>query len=135
MKNIITAQIDFSFKGESLSPSATIDLDEKMQAYGAVPNFTILLAKENKIDTYSYAYEVMEATPVNITHAEGMVRQHITADKQLDIATFEKQWHENSVFEKLQAIASNQLGVNNLGENKALKQALQDAYMLGKNNL
>ena len=132
MKNIITAQIDFSFKGKLLSPSAIIDLDAKMEAFGVVPNLPKLLAQENQIDSYSYEYEVMECTPVIITKAEGMVSQCITTDKQLDIAAFEKHWHEDSVLEKIQVIAKNRLDVADLDNNEALKLALLDAYAVGK---
>lgn len=134
MKNTITAQIDFDFKGEHFSPSATVDLDEIMEATGKAPNLHALIATSNQINLYSYEIEVMEVSPVVISHSEGMVSQFVSENNQLDVEGFEKQWHKDNAMVGLQLIAQKHLGLDDLKQDKAIQQALLEAYQLGKDD-
>ena len=132
MKNIITAQIEFYFKGECMTPKVTVDLDELMEKNGSVSDLRHLLATSNNIDKYSYEYEVMEITPVTIFEAEGMVCEHIDDDKSLDVEAFESCWHKDRLQTQLQSIAKKHLNIDDMQSNQTVLQALKDAYLLGQ---
>ena len=131
MNNSVTAYIEFSFKGKTYSPSLSINLDEFLQAHGSIPSLYPLIANNNGFDLYSYEYEMMEAEPLQFRDAQGMVSDFIT-DGELDIAAFEKAWHEQQLAEELLAVANRNMGIKNLHENPELKQALLEAYRLGQ---
>lgn len=52
MKNIVTASIHFSFKGERHTPSITIELDRYIKATGNLPDLCQMIARENNFDMY-----------------------------------------------------------------------------------
>ncbi len=132
MNSKITAQIEFYFKGEKIAPEVTLDLDELMEAQGQLPSLRQQLATAHQIDPYSYEFEVMEATPVTISQAEGMVCDHIDADRHLNIESFQQQWHQNKIEQRLQSIARKRLGLEAVPGDDPVMQALLDAYTLGK---
>lgn len=131
MSNIVTATIEFSFKGQVLTPSVTIDLDEFLLRDGCLPNLYAFIATENNYDLYSYEYEMMQAEPITFSHAEGRVAEFISHGS-LDIPAFEAAWNANLVLQKLQTIASEVMGIDDLSEHPKLQQVLLAAYQLGK---
>lgn len=131
MKNSIDAAVTFSFKGETYSPSATIDLDALMRERGSLPHLYSLLATENGIDTYSYLYEVMEQSPIRFVNAQGAAADYVE-NETLDIEGFQKQWQQKQVLDVLQAIASRELNIDDLETRPELKNALLEAYYSGK---
>ncbi len=132
MKNIITAQIEFYFKGECMTPKTVFDLDELMEKSGTISGLRHLLAKGNNIDPYSYEYEVMEVTPITISEAKGMVCEHINDDKELDTEAFEESWHKEKLLTQFQSIAKKHLNIDDIQSNQTVLQALKDAYLLGQ---
>lgn len=101
MKNIITASIEFSFKGETFTPRITIELDEHLKANGSLlDNLYSIIATENNIGLYLYEYEMMQAEAIQFCHVEGFVEDYIT-DGILDFNAFETAWHENYAISKL----------------------------------
>ena len=131
MKNIITASVVFYFKGEKFTPSLTLELDTHMQAGGSVPDLYPLIANENNIDLYSYEYEMMQAEPVRITHAEGMVAEHIT-DGVLNSETFEIAWHEQQRYTTIRHIMEKN-GLNHILEQYPdMEQTLVEIYKAGE---
>lgn len=131
MSNRIDASIEFSFKGESYSPTATIDLDIMMEKSGQLPNLHRTLALQHNIDTYSYLYEVMESHGIQYSNASGLA-VHCLHDGQFDLQAFETLWREAHEAVGLADIAREQLGIEDLNSEPRIKQALLQAYRLGK---
>jgi hypothetical protein len=131
MKNIVTASIEFSFKGKTLSPSITIELDPYLTGGGSLPNLCQMIAKVNNFDMYSYEYEMMQAAEIIYLDAKGLVAEFII-DGQLNVDAFEATWNENRALEKLLTIAENHMNITDFSQHIELKKALLDAYLLGK---
>ncbi len=131
MKNKITASIAFSFKGQNLSPSITIELDSYLVNGCNFPNICQLIAKHNNFDLYSYEYEMMQAQVITYSDAQGLIAEFIS-DGLLDMAAFETAWYENNALEKLLIIAEQHMNITDLNQHIELKKALLEAYTLGK---
>lgn len=131
VNNQIDAAIKFSYQGETHSPRSTIDLDNMMEGKGQLSDLYTHIAKENNIDTYSYLYEVMESYEIEYSNAQGLAQQCLEGD-QFDFARFEQLWHEAREVRALAGIARKQLGIDDLDKEAKIKQALLDAYHLGK---
>ena len=131
MKNTVDATVTFSFKGETYTPSTTIDLDALMREHGSLPRLHYILAMTNKIDTYSYLYEVMEQSPIRFVNARGPVAGFVE-DEALDIEGFQMQWQQNQIIGVLQSIASRELNIDDLENHPELKNALIEAYHCGR---
>ncbi len=130
MKNTVNASVEFYFKGERYTPSATIDLDEALENTGDLPDFYLLLAKHNDIDLHSYHYEVMLLGPLQFTQAEGMVASFLV-DGKLDEDGFKQAWRKYKILDQLRAIAERNLGIDNLEQHPGLKKSLLEAYDAG----
>lgn len=133
MKNIITASVEFYFKGEKFTPSVSIDLDEYMQAGACVPDLYPLIAAANNIDLYSYEYEMMQAEPVEIRRSEGLVADYVT-DGALDIGAFETAWRERKTVTTIRHIIAQHGLTQVLKQHPAIEQALLDVYKAGQEN-
>ena len=133
MNNRIDASIEFSFKGESFSPTATIDLDAMMEKSGQLASLYRTLALQHNIDTYSYLYEVMESYDIHYSNACGLAAQCLH-DGQFDLAAFESLWREDHQASGLADIAREQLGIDDLDSEPKIKHALLQAYRLGKSS-
>lgn len=131
MKNCIDAQIAFSFKGENYALTSNIDLDQLMQHDHSLPSFHAILARDHKIDTYSYLYEVMLETEIRFAHAQGIAADFLI-NGDFNQAAFIVAWQENTALALLQPIASRELGIADLNQHLGLKNALVQAYNLGK---
>lgn len=131
MSNLVTATIVFSFRGKTHKPSLQLDLDQYMQQSGRIPELCPLIARANNFDLYSYEFEMMEAEPIEFSHAEGLVENFIT-EGVLDIKAFETAWAEQALMHDLEIIAERHLNTGDLTNNPGLKTALLEAYKLGK---
>lgn len=127
MKNGVDVRVNFSFKGENFSPSMTVDLDAVMNASGILPDFYSLLARQNKIDTYSYLYEVMESSEIRYENATGLAAECVV-DGEFDLVRFQSKWHTQTNISALQEIVKKY----QLEGKQAVMDALQAAYELGK---
>lgn len=134
MKNIVTASIHFSFKGERLMPSITLELDDFLRSNKSLTNLCHLIASANKIDHYSYEYEMMQAEVIIFSDAQGLVTDFIT-DGVLDSPAFLTAWSEQQLLVQLQDIAKRHLAVDNLHEQPSLVAALKEAFHHGKKSL
>lgn len=132
MKNIITASIHFSFKGENHSPSITLELDRYVETMGTLPDLYQLIAKENNFDLYSYEYEMMQAQEIVFSNAQGLVAKFIN-NGVLDFTAFKSVFEQQKALSQLQDIAEKHMQVKNLEQQPDLKEALLQAYRLGKN--
>jgi len=131
MKNRIDAQIAFSFKGENYALTSNIDLDQLMEHDQSFPSLHAILARDNKIDTYSYLYEVMLETEIRFADAQGIAAVFLS-NGEFDQEGFISAWQESKVLTLLQPIASRELGIADLNQHQGLKNALIQAYKLGK---
>ncbi|MCG6938176.1 MAG: hypothetical protein LJE83_08410 [Gammaproteobacteria bacterium] len=131
MGNHITASVEFYFRGNKISSSLELELDQYLRSSGKLPDLYPLLAREINLSPYSYEYEIMQAETIMVSQASGLVADYVT-DGFLDIDAFEAAWSENSVLEKLQEIAKQNLSIDDLQQHGELKKALVQAYQLGK---
>ena len=131
MSNIITASVEFYFKGNKISASIELDLDQHMQATGRMPALFPLLAKASELDVYSYEYEMMQAEEIVFSDAKGLVKEYVV-NTILDIAGFESAWQEKSVLTNIQSIAERNMGINDLQDHPELRQTLLEVYESGK---
>ncbi len=134
MSNHITASVEFYYKGDKLSATIELDLDQHMQATGQLPELYPLLAKALNLDLYSYEYEMMQAEVIFFNNAKGLVAEHLD-EGLLDIAAFETAWIENTLLEKLQEIAQRHLSIDDLQQQPDVKNALLEACQLGKDTV
>ncbi len=131
MKNTVIVSVEFSFKGQHLQPTLTIDLDPSLQQNGSLPDFYLQLANNNDIGLYSYEYEMLQAESLHFEAVEGFVADYIH-DGALDIGAFVARWETEQLVEKLQQVAERHMGVSDLDANEPLKAALIAAYRLGE---
>ena len=131
MKNTIDAKVSFSFKGEEYHPSMTIDLDEVMKTSEGLPNLYSVLARKNDIDTYSYLYEVMEASDIIFENPVGLAEQCLSGH-EFDINKFESLWRNHLQLSKLREIAKKHMGLDDPDQQAGLMAALMEAYQAGK---
>ncbi|HEY8888612.1 MAG TPA: hypothetical protein VIM35_08985 [Gallionella sp.] len=131
MKNSIDVHIEFSFKGETYALTSNIDLDQIMENGSSFPAFHAILARDNKIDTYSYLYEVMLETGIRFANAQGIAADFLSGG-DFNQEGFISAWQENRILGLLQPIATRELGITNLNQHQSLKIALVQAYSLGK---
>lgn len=131
MKNTISVRVEFSYQGETHTPSATIDLDSMMEKGGDLADLHAFLAVQHGIDTYSYLYEVMEAHEPLFDEATGLARQCLK-EGQFDMARFRELWRNEHELQLLADIAARHLDIDDLDNNPALKNALLEAYEAGR---
>ena len=133
MKNSIKVTIPFSFKGIEYMPSSVIDLDVLVQGDQNINSIFHHVANENKIDNYSYEYEVLQSSPMHFSDATNFAEKFLS-DGAFDLEGFKQGLIKRQQLKTLQTIAQETMGIENFEEHKALKLALEQAYLAGKNN-
>jgi len=131
IKNTIKATIPFSFKGLEHSPSVVIDLDVFSQGEQTIDNIFHLVANENKIDNYSYEYEMLESAQVFFSEPTGIANEFMS-ENTFDLEGFKQRLNETQYLNTLQDIAKQTMGIEHLEENEALKSALKKAFEAGR---
>jgi hypothetical protein len=131
MPNQITAHIEFNFKGKTITPTATLDLDLLMQQHGTIPDLHQMLATLNDIDSYSYEYEMMMAEEIQFSNAKGKASLFIN-DAHFDIIGFEQWWHEQQLFNTLAPMIKHQLEIDDIDQHPKFKSIILAAYQAGK---
>jgi len=131
MQNTIEANIKLSFQGKHYDLSSTINLNQLMEDGRALHSIYALLAKEHDIDTYSYLYEMMEMENIAFKNAQGMASEFLN-DHAFNFEQFSTAWQNQKIVELLSPIAIKTLGITDLDNHPALKNALIAAYHLGK---
>ena len=137
--NTIKVSITFSFKGETFSPFTIIDLDLLMKQseigkteQNSVPTHIYpLLAASADIDTYSYAYEIMQAADAVYSEPTGMATKYLI-EGQFDYQAFRKEWLENENMTIVQNIADKHRLEIDFHEQSELRDALLEAFFEGK---
>lgn len=134
MKNTIKVTIPFSFKGVEHTPSSVVDLDVFSQGEQTIDNVFQLVANENKVDNYSYEYEILESATVFFSEATGIASEFMS-ENNFDLNGFKQKYKSSHVLKVLQNIANQTLNINDLNENKAFKSALEQAYRAGQESV
>ncbi|MCW8932238.1 MAG: hypothetical protein OQL19_18640 [Gammaproteobacteria bacterium] len=137
MNNSITISITFSFKGDTFTPSLKIDLDAMMKRWNGAMIGNELesiyphLAASINIDTYSYAYEVMQASEPEFSEPTGLAEKHLK-ETHFNFQTFYDDWlyHKNLLI--IQEIAESRLGITELDQQPKLRDALFEALEAGR---
>ena len=130
MSNHITASVEFYFKGQHLTASIELDMDQYMQTTGQLPALYPLLARAINLDLYSYEYEMMQAEEILYNNAKGLIAEHVN-EGSFDFDSFKAEWVETKMLDKLQDIAQRNLSVGDILQHPELKNALLEAYQLG----
>lgn len=132
MKNSIIAQVNFCFKGEHFSPSLPLDIDDFASKHDNFASLYRMIATHHQIDTYSYAYEVMEASPLIFHSPKGEIEAFIN-DTQCNLHAYKRFLKETQCQTVLSQIALNTLAIQDLHheEHKIIKSALTKAYLAG----
>ena len=130
MTSLVTITVEFSFKGEQHRLSVLLNLDDYMIKAKGVPDFHALIARNNNIDLYSYEFEMMQASTIKFSEAEGLVAEHVN-DGELDLPAFEQVWNELRVLKELEPSLKEKLGIEDLKQQPELKDILLEAYRLG----
>ncbi|MBL3591729.1 MAG: hypothetical protein JMN24_18405 [gamma proteobacterium endosymbiont of Lamellibrachia anaximandri] len=131
LDNRISVRISFSFKGETHTPSAIVDLDELIKGGGSHDTLHPLLARTNGIDSYSYLYEAMESYPLEFSNPTGFAADYLNGTV-FDFTGFEVRWHEEHEYAVLNSIINNHFKDETYANHPALKAALREAFFAGK---
>jgi hypothetical protein len=133
MKNAITVTIPFSFKGKEMAPSIVLDLDQFCRLEHSPNILHHHIATENKIDQYSYEYDVLECSPLYFSDATGLALG-FCVDGSFDLNAYKQCLQEQKMHQSLQNIAFDIMGIEDLDleQHTPLKQALSQAYNEGK---
>lgn len=131
-ENTIKVTIPFSFKGVEQSPSAIIDLEVFVKSGQGLDSLFHLVATENNISNFSYEYEVLESSSVFFSEPKGLAAKFLN-HKQFDLDGFKQELEKSGELKSLEKIAKEILDIEDLNEEVKLKEALMQAYMLGKN--
>jgi hypothetical protein len=130
MSNRIDAQIEFSFQGKNYDLSSTLDLDLMLEHHIALSSLHHAMAVEHGIDTYSYLFEVMQEEAIYFAHPQGRAVAY-WQDGNFDFDGYLRDSDTQQLLAPLQAIASREMGVEDLSQHPQLKSALLCAYQLG----
>lgn len=130
MKNSIEAGVEFSFQGKDYDYTCELDLDQLLRNHDALPSMHVILARQHGIDTYSYLYEVMQESDIEFSNPQGRAVNYLI-DGKFDQTALASNWPMAKAEMLLQPIAERELGITDLNQHPALKNALIAAYKLG----
>lgn len=116
------------------SPELEIDLDALLKAGQDFSRLHDQLAQANGIDTYSYAFEVMESCNIEFSDATGEAISYLQESGGFDLQGFKQSKQSFQSEQQLLEIAREHMKINSLGEIDGLKQALQAAFDAGASN-
>lgn len=137
MNNFITVNITFSFKGETFTPSVKLDLDTMMKNYHdtvqgrELESLYPLLAASIDLDTYSYAYEILQASDALYSDASELAQKHLQ-DGDFNYQSFYSDWTHHKHLDIIASIAQTHLDIDDLQQQPALRDALLEALEAGK---
>ena len=133
MQNSIEARVEFSYQGVDYNYATRLDLDQLLRQFDTWPEVHLILAKQHRVDTYSYLYEVMQEAEIKFSEPRGYAENYLT-DGNFDHSTLANNWQTEKALLLLQPIVSQELRIADLNQHPALKRALLAAYNLGKNS-
>lgn len=128
---MITASITFHFKGEIVTPSLILDLDDLMQRYNGLPPLHETLAAENNIDSYSYQYEMLLGEEIQFSDAEGDAVLFLN-EGQFNQVEYEHFWFQKNILNNLQKIMITELGIDEIEQHPKFIKAMLAAFEYGQ---
>lgn len=131
MKNSITISVEFFFKGEKLSPSVVIDLDDHVKHNKTIESFPPLLARSGNMDLYSYEYEMLQAEPLLFSNAQGLAKQFLN-ENFFDFDSFEQALSDQQISTAVAEIAKTHMAIDDLSSQPELRTTLIEAFKLGQ---
>lgn len=131
MKNSIDARVEFSFKGEDYDLVSHIDLDARVLQPDQASSFHQILARDHRIDTISYLYEVMLETEIEFSNPHGLAADFLH-EGNFNMEQFSLCLQAYRIGVLLQPIAKSELNIDDLEQHPDIKNALVKAYQLGK---
>jgi hypothetical protein len=129
MLNTITVTIPFAFKGENHTPSCLIDLDDFIDKDMAAHFLFHIVAMENKIDKYSYQYEVLESSPILFSQPTGIAEDFLEGSS-FNFDRFKSRSHTLRIEQQLNDIAAT---IDASKTQKSIVAALYKAFETGRN--
>jgi len=129
MKNLITASVEFYFKGEKISASLDLDLDPIIHSNQTLPNFYPLLASSLNLDIYSYEYEMMQSEEISFSSTNSIVKKEIV-DGKFDFLNYKRKRDALQFEENIQNILNHYFTPEELNQNSKIKSALIAASRL-----
>jgi hypothetical protein len=140
----ITATVEFSFRGEHCKLVAQLGVAYLTELLESGDEGVIhrVIANKSGLDTYSYAYEVMEMQPIHFSDAQGLIGNFIE-DGALDTQAYLQAWREVSPSVTqvtlqprertlLEQIVREHLQIESLDDYPELHKVLEAAYQAGK---
>ena len=131
MKNSITISVEFYFKGEKLSPSMVIDLDEHIKNKTSIESLAPLLARSNNMDLYSYEYEMLQAEEFVFSNAQGLAKEFLQ-NGTFDFKGFAQGLQSQMISKAIAGIAKTYMDIDDLSTQTELRTALIEAFKLGQ---
>lgn len=128
--NSIRASLEFSFKGETHSLEAVIDLDAFASGSGEMPDVHRLLAAAGGIDPISYLYEVLESHDIEFDTPTGLA-QACCEDGVFDWHRFSQLQREERDLRVVGALAARMLSSEEFEAREDLRKVLLAAYRAG----
>ena len=129
MLNTITVTIPFAFKGVNHTPSCLIDLDEFIDTDMAAHFLFHIVAMENKIDKYSYQYEVLESSPILFSQPTGIAEDFLEGS-YFDFDRFKTRSRTLKIEQQLNDIAET---IDTSKTQESIYAALYKAFEAGQN--
>ncbi|MCK5895525.1 MAG: hypothetical protein KAG20_01905 [Cocleimonas sp.] len=132
MKNTVIAQVNYSFKGENFTPSILLEIDLFAAQYADFSSLCRTIAQQNKIDTYSYAYDIMDSSALVFHSPKGNIVDFVI-EGCCDLKAYQQFLKQNEMHQIVEKVAANILGIEDiyLKENEKIKQALDKVYQAG----
>jgi len=127
MKNILTAKINFSFKGEMFSPEVNFDIYEYLQSHDSLDSIWMKIAKENNIGTYSYEFEVLESANVLFSSEDSYLNLFIDQN-EFNVAAYKNDVEQKKMHADIATVLS-EYGLSELDDK--VKSAFVAVYELG----
>ncbi len=128
-KNLITVKMNFGYKGEEFVFQSVeelpLHLDSLLEFAESIPR---RIAGANDVDTYSYMFEAIECTPVEVIKAEGYVSKFMQGDS-VPLEQFIADCNNVTTDMLIQHIVEMYLPEET--DNDVIYQALTEAYALG----
>lgn len=129
MKNLITVKMNFGYRGEEFVFQSVEELPlhlDGLQVFEeSIPR---RIARANDVDTYSYMFEAMECTPIDVIDAQGYVSRFMQ-DESVPLEQFMAACNEVTVEMLMRHITEMYLPKE--VDNDAIYQALMAAYAIG----
>jgi hypothetical protein len=131
VKNTVRVSVTFSFKGETYSPSITLDLDQFLDQNRRPDDIYAMLAKEGGFGHYSYEYEMLLSAPLIFDQPQGLAEDAVI-DGKLDLEGLRNTWQQERLIDTLTAIARQHMGVDKPDDIPGLQETLLAVHALAK---